>query len=105
MTCDLTCGRRRPIKNSTTVRVGTSVYRRVVSRCHTSHSATFSFRTGMLPRVSERPICGREGGQQGARTSNLDRPSLWEVGTTPAAMAGGVGPAGEALGGSGERKT
>ena len=59
----------------------------------------------MLPRVSERPICGREGGQQGARTSNLDRPSLWEVGTTPAAMAGGVGPAGEALGGSGERKT
>ena len=105
VTCDLACGRRRPIHSSTTVRVGTSVYRRVVSRCHTSHSATFSFRTGMLPRVSERPICGREGGQQGARTSNLDRPSLWEVGTTPADMAGGVGPAGEALGGSGERKT
>ena len=44
----------------------------------------------MLPRVSERPICGREGGQQGARsrTSNLNRPRLWEVGTTPADMAG-----------------
>ena len=52
-------------------------------------------------RVSERPICGREGGQQGARsrTSNLNRPRLWEVGTTPADMAGAAGPAGEALGG------